>query len=188
MRQFLGKKDGKRFFSAKGKKFASTLLKLIYLEFIVLPKNWFLGQSSIFLGNYRPAAAGIAIERSEMALKRRPILLADAKVFFMEESAFLEKISELGRAEKQKQKMLADANEKAVEIVKEAQIKAQKIGEKAREEAVRVLDGLLAQAAKEAVEEEKRILNRAKAQSAKFSEKTVSGAVAKKIAQKIIGG
>ncbi|MEK7539849.1 MAG: hypothetical protein AAB558_01235 [Patescibacteria group bacterium] len=106
----------------------------------------------------------------------------------MHESTFFEKLSGLSKAEKEKQKALLDAQNRAVEILKEAHLKAQKISEKAQEDAVKTQNEELAKAREEASVEEKKILKKAQGDAEKIRESRIQRETAKKLAQKILGG
>ncbi|MBI4044487.1 MAG: hypothetical protein HY392_02165 [Candidatus Diapherotrites archaeon] len=106
----------------------------------------------------------------------------------MDESAFFEKLSDLGKAEKEKQKALLQAQSHAADILKEAHLKAQKIAEKAEEDSVKIQDEELAKAREEAAVEEKKILKKAQSDAEKIRESRIQRETAKKLAQKVLEG
>ncbi|MDO8633737.1 MAG: hypothetical protein Q7K34_00395 [archaeon] len=104
----------------------------------------------------------------------------------MHESAFFEKLSDLSKVEKEKQKALLEAQNRAGEILKEAHLKAQKIAEKSWDDTVKLQNDELARAREEALLEEKKILKKAQTEAEKIRGRVISVETAKKLAQKFL--
>lgn len=104
----------------------------------------------------------------------------------MSEQEFVQQLTQIKNAEKEKEKLIQEAHKKAEKVIGEAQSESKKILEKAREEASLLEQEIIDEGKKEIGKEENMIISKAENSAQKILSTKLSNKIVRRISEKLL--
>jgi len=104
----------------------------------------------------------------------------------MSEQEFVNQLTKIKDAEKEKEKLIESAHKKAGNVVSDAQTEAKRILEKAREEAAVAEQQIIDEGKKQLEKEELKIISKAESQADNILSTNLSKTTVRKISEKLL--